>query len=1093
MALASLLVPGEAQSQTIGPSPPPITTTINVSSGVTTIVGSTDVATTLTTPATNVTGGQLVIDSVAGPSPGAITIQTENGNAVQAIGSASIAVPSGGLSVQTQGGHAFLANGAGSVVTISNGTTITSTGTGGALIAIGGIVNASGVTAVTTVPAGNGHGAIAEGGGTINLDAGNSFSRAGFNAVGLGAGGASSVLTANALVNVTMNGGGAMGVYMHDGGQVRLLPGSTLQMNGTNSIGITVDNTVVPAGSIGSGPTIDLNRVPSLLGQAGSTGVVAINGGSIELQNLTVQGAGAAAGAWARPGSTITITGDSLIDISVDRNPTFYTLVTPTLATPSGQVGSIFSVTGGSPGAGLKSDGPNSLVTSIGTTINVTSALGYAGANTSFDGSIVMIDNTIVTSGGSSFGVRVDSGTVTGSNSSITTAGGGAALLFNFGPGIIDLTNTPVLATGASTNGLSSLNGTPASLNELRMSGGSLTSAEATAISAQGPLNVTVTNGAAVSGGAFLLGAFNQSPSFPQQTVVNLDASAGSELTGDALAQPLAVANINLATASTWTGAAFDVTNVAIDPTSIWTMTASSTVTQQVSNAGLIQYMPPNGDPTQLASYKTLTTTNYLGAGGRIGLNTYLGDDSAPSDRLVIDGGSATGSSALAVANTTGGGALTVADGILVVDTLNAAITSASAFTLGNRVAAGAYEYALFRGGASNPENWYLRSTLIPPAPPPPGPPPPPPPPPVPNYRPEVPTDMVLPVIAQRMGLDMLGTYRDRFGDDYPDPMAPGEPVFCKDPAQNYRCTPTAEQAAVYAGAAPLRMAAWGRIFGETGQADFGKDTMPDALGSFLDHGPSYDFHIWGIQAGMDILRAQHEDGSRDVAGLYLGYARGTADVDGVYGGDAGSDAMNAYSFGGYWTHLGAPGWYVDAVLQGTRYDQAEAGSVLGETLDTSGWGIAASLEGGYPFALGSGWTLEPQAQLVYQHVTLDDGADRFGQISYDDTDALYGRLGGRLARNWTTAANRRMTGWVSANVWSSFGTQADTNFAGLSGANPTTFGADLGGTWGSFGLGLSAEVAENVRLFASGDYNVGFSGGDSWSVGGRLGMKVVW
>lgn len=352
---------------------------------------------------------------------------------------------------------------------------------------------------------------------------------------------------------------------------------------------------------------------------------------------------------------------------------------------------------------------------------------------------------------------------------------------------------------------------------------------------------------------------------------------------------------------------------------------------------------------------------------------------------------------------------------------------------------------------------------------------------------------MVLPVLAQRMGLDMLGTYRDRFGDDYPDPMAPAEPVFCKDPTQNYRCTPTAEQAAVYAGELPRRMAAWGRIFGETGQADFGKDTMQEALDSFLDHGPSYDFHIWGIQTGMDLLRKQHEDGSRDIAGIYLGYARGTADVDGVYGGDAGSAEMNAYSLGAYWTHFGAPGWYVDAVLQGTRYDQAEATSVLGESLDSEGWGIAASLEGGYPFALGQGWTVEPSAQLVYQHVTLDGGADSFGLIGFDDSDALYGRLGGRLARSWMTQSNRRMTGWLSANVWSSFGAQADTTFSSLSGANPVTLRADLGGTWGSFGLGFSAEVADNVRLFASGDYNIGFSGGDSWSVGGRAGLKVVW
>ena len=58
-------------------------------------------------------------------------------------------------------------------------------------------------------------------------------------------------------------------------------------------------------------------------------------------------------------------------------------------------------------------------------------------------------------------------------------------------------------------------------------------------------------------------------------------------------------------------------------------MTADSTVTQTVTNAGLIQF----GD------FMTLTTQNYAGLGGTLGLNTYLGSDGSPSDRLVISGG----------------------------------------------------------------------------------------------------------------------------------------------------------------------------------------------------------------------------------------------------------------------------------------------------------------------------------------------------------------------------------------------------------------------------------------------------------------------
>jgi Autochaperone Domain Type 1 len=60
----------------------------------------------------------------------------------------------------------------------------------------------------------------------------------------------------------------------------------------------------------------------------------------------------------------------------------------------------------------------------------------------------------------------------------------------------------------------------------------------------------------------------------------------------------------------------------------------------------------------------TLTVGNYAGAGGNIVFNTFLSADNSPSDRLVINGGTATGTTILTIHNTTGPGEPTTANGI---------------------------------------------------------------------------------------------------------------------------------------------------------------------------------------------------------------------------------------------------------------------------------------------------------------------------------------------------------------------------------------------------------------------------------------------
>lgn len=319
----------------------------------------------------------------------------------------------------------------------------------------------------------------------------------------------------------------------------------------------------------------------------------------------------------------------------------------------------------------------------------------------------------------------------------------------------------------------------------------------------------------------------------------------------------------------------------------------------------------------------------------------------------------------------------------------------------------------------------------------------------------------------------------------------PMEDPACRDPkkAGTARCAPLPK---IYT-AETSNLAAWGRIFGETGDVGYGGKNALARFGKFGKNGPSYDYDLAGFQAGMDLIRRTGKDGSSDIAGLYAGAGRIDSNVKDTLGGKAGSTSMDGYSVGAYWTHKGASGWYVDGVVQGTRYSDIRGNSVLGQSMRSEGWGFASSLEGGYPIALGMGWTVEPQAQIIYQHLALDDSSDAYGLIAYKDSDTAYGRIGGRLKKDWTIGDNRMMTTWARTNIWHTFGSNAKTTFSTLDGLSPLTFGTRLGGSWAQFGLGVSGHVMPDVNVFATGDYNVSLDSGNGHSLSGRLGLKVVW
>jgi type V secretory pathway adhesin AidA len=563
----------------------------------------------------------------------------------------------------------------------------------------------------------------------------------------------------------------------------------------------------------------------------------------------------------------------------------------------------------------------------------------------------------------------------------------------------------------------------------------------------------------------------------------------------------------------------------------------SFTAGQQVNviNAGRIDLSNGSNGPGDAFTI----AGNYVGNNGGVYLQSVLAGDGAPSDRLVISNGVASGSTGLGILNAGGSGAATLADGILVVQSINGASTAPNAFALYNPVAAGAFEYFLFKGGVSagSSENWYLRSTLVtgvlaapapappgvstvtppppppedagtppPPLPPPPSPdlpenpdplapepaPPPPPPepapvappqadtpPPVPTtpaavpgplavpptpgavpadgdiiplYRIEAATYAVVPPLLRETSLLSLGTFHERQGEQR-----------------------------LLAGQGGFR-AAWARMIGQSHEQHWEGDARP-----------SFDGDIQGIQAGMDLF-ANADDRHRDQFGVFVGRTRAQGNVNGfAIGWDnvaVGRTRLDDKHVGLYWTRVGSAGGYLDAVVMQSRYD-GNAWSARGLGIDLRGDGTTASLEVGKPLLqLGqSAWWLEPQAQVIWQRTALDDSADRISTVGYDNDNAWTGRVGLRLAADYTLAGN----GWqpyVKVNYWQTFDGEDRITFA----TNQLT--NQQGSRAVEVGVGVVARFNANVSAFAVADYTRDLENSEQKerkSIEGNIGLRFDW
>ncbi|MFT4268858.1 MAG: autotransporter outer membrane beta-barrel domain-containing protein [Xenophilus sp.] len=486
------------------------------------------------------------------------------------------------------------------------------------------------------------------------------------------------------------------------------------------------------------------------------------------------------------------------------------------------------------------------------------------------------------------------------------------------------------------------------------------------------------------------------------------------------------------------------------------TYTGATTVAEGTLQAGSSEAFSA-GSAYTVASGATLALDGYdqtiasltnagtvsLSAAGQVGTvltvtGDYVGQDGVlelnATDSLVI-GGNASGSTTVVLTGTSGLGALTTGNGIEVIEVYGT--STASAFSLaGTHVDAGAYQYYLYKGDASGSgSNWYLRSETV-------------------GsdgtvstaYRSEVPLYAALPAQLRLADGLMLGDLHRRRGETATDADHP----------------------------------AWARVIATSSR--IGQSGTPQAQSSG---------HFTGLQVGSDLWRA----GGWHV-GVYAGYLHGQFDVTGNAGGTVGAvgGTQTDSSFvGAYGTRTWADQSYVDVVLQAAHH-HGKVNPYDGTASTMSGKGATASVEVGRPFALGwSHWQIEPQAQVMYQRLDLEDTAiSGSTRVSESSTNAWLFRVGARLKGDYQLQAGR-LQPYARVNVDYSPSGFDLTSFA--TSAASTTLASGSGYTSMETAAGATWELSKRAKVYGELGY--------LWSLGGHarvkssalgsLGVRINW
>lgn len=221
--------------------------------------------------------------------------------------------------------------------------------------------------------------------------------------------------------------------------------------------------------------------------------------------------------------------------------------------------------------------------------------------------------------------------------------------------------------------------------------------------------------------------------------------------------------------------------------------------------------------------------------------------------------------------------------------------------------------------------------------------------------------------------------------------------------------------------------------------------------------------------------------------GVWLGGAASYTFADNDFRNGDGDSAL--YAFTGYGSWLADNGMFLDVTgkigrMKNTFDISSASGTSSGDYHTNT---VSASVEAGWRFPMGEMFFIEPQAELMWGHVSGVKYTTSVGvNVDQDATDAFVGRAGVVLGLK---CPNNGGNAYVRASVLHDW--KGESKFAFSQGTESRSMKEDLGGTWYEFGLGANFNINEQTHVYGDVETTHGGEVVEDYRV--NVGIRYAW
>ncbi|MBS6051678.1 MAG: autotransporter outer membrane beta-barrel domain-containing protein [Haemophilus haemolyticus] len=436
---------------------------------------------------------------------------------------------------------------------------------------------------------------------------------------------------------------------------------------------------------------------------------------------------------------------------------------------------------------------------------------------------------------------------------------------------------------------------------------------------------------------------------------LNLTASKNSKLTGAILENPdWPVKNeINLSMSN-----------------SQWSFNKSSTLNNLDANSSDITFTPTS-------EYKTLTIKDNLTGSSIFNLNTNIAENK--SDKIVVKG-TAEGNHKIGVTNQ----GANVANGKVTLVETNGGNAAFSLTNANNRVDLGAYQYFLTKEG----NNWVLANSknVVTPTPP---------------VAPVTPSNPVVspsnPVVTPSNPMVTPSNPVVTPSNPVAAPVLPSTPLL-SDLANAQVSLRQAQLLLVEDDLSGIHQRLGEVKNGEKGNVwvrNVNSRQKLAALSTGESETSGFKQNVHRVQVGADAAVTYNLR-----VGGFVGRSQANVDFNGYYG----DGKVRSNSVGLYAAYLADDGIYVDNIM---KYSRLHANSDHTEKRHYNAYTISSEL--GKRFSLANDWTITPQAQLAWTHIS--------SQENEDSLFSVYSRIGLRVAKGFALSNGWNLQPYAEVNA----------------------------------------------------------------------------